>query len=1172
MPSIRFRTRPVSGWPWIVASLSLLLVGTLAGIQPATAQLPPQESLQAMSVADGFEVRLFASEPMITNPIAMDIDSHGRVWVTEGANYRKNVTNPPNNKIKILEDTDGDGVADKMTVFTSDLNAAMGVCVAGSKIYVPESPNLYVYEDRDGDLKPDGPRQTLLTGFGGQNHDHGVHSQRFGPDHKLYMTQGDSGYNVTGPDGRHIQFRWGAMLRCEADGTRLEDFAVNFRNPFELAVDSFGNVWCSDNDNDGLKSVRLCWILEGGNYGWFGSPEMIREADGSFNPIHHWRADKPGFVPYTLITGFGSPCGMTFYEGSAFGKACQGKLLHCDAGPREVRAYTPARLSGVGYSARTQNLVTSRDGYFRPVDPCIAPDGSIFVTDWYDGGVGGHAYNDPTHGRIYRMTPKGKTLQRTNKPGPYKTDADAVMALASPNLATQFQARERLLASGAAAIPALQKLTASDNRVLKARALWLLGRIGGAGRHSVQAELKSADPAFRALAVRILRRDPEQCFADLMSVSQDSDGEVLKEVLLGLGSIETDAATDAIADIARRYDGHDRYLLEAIGIAATGREAAVFAKAVEQSGTPFTAVQVELTQILRKQEGANVLASKLGDPKLTEETRSAILTALTLSTDPQAGAALLPLLTGKATPETRAAILRALGQNLTGTWKPLQNDAALDAALRSTLAEPELLTATLQVIGQARLTKFNDLLLTAMNTSTVGTAQQIAIIRTLVQLGAEKAGAGLIRHAGSATPELREEAIKAIVALRDSNSWGRLLSDPEVKAETRSRLVDQLMISSDGAIYLFRLLETDKLAKSLARQVIGVAGEHPDVNIRLLYQKYIPESERPKTLGQSFTADEILKLTGDVKRGEAVFLRSGAASCNKCHRVSGKGADIGPDLSQIGRKYERRALLEAIMAPSAGIAPEYIPYVVETTRGKVYAGFIPSQTDEQISLKAIDGLVLNLPRSEVEEIVKQSVSLMPELVLKNVTAQDAADLLAYLASLKTEEIQAGEFRVLGPFPNKKPEDRQTDFGPEKTAGQPDFQARYSGLQGPVTWTNWTAKSGTDNQLQVDAGDLGRGLKAPAVQVIYYFATVLDSQGAQPARLLIGSDDGVQVWLNGEKIHDARVTRALQPRQDRVPVQLKSGKNLILLKLDQGQGAGGLSLAVEATSKVQFLRP
>src|SRR5579863_7416909 len=198
-------------------------------ISPAYAQKSPQETIESISTVDGFEVKLFAAEPMIVNPIAIDVDTHGRVWVTEGTKYRRNVGNPPDDKLKVLEDTDGDGVADKVTVFASDLNAAMGVCVAGSKIYVPESPNLYVYEDKNNDLVPDGPRTVLLTGFGGKNHDHGVHSQVFGPDHKLYMNNGDTGYNVTGPDGRNIKFQWGGMIRCEADGTQLEDFAVNFR-------------------------------------------------------------------------------------------------------------------------------------------------------------------------------------------------------------------------------------------------------------------------------------------------------------------------------------------------------------------------------------------------------------------------------------------------------------------------------------------------------------------------------------------------------------------------------------------------------------------------------------------------------------------------------------------------------------------------------------------------------------------------------------------------------------------------------------------------------------------------------------------------------------------------------------------------------------------------------
>src|SRR5258708_13930000 len=111
------------------------------------------------------------------------------------------------------------------------------------------------------------------------------------------MIDGDRGYKVGGPGGKNIKFEWGAMIRCEADGTELEDFAVNFRNPFELAVNSFGNVWCSDNDNDGLKSVRICWILEGGNYGWVGGPGKIKKPDSSFYPLPHSRARQPRLRP-----------------------------------------------------------------------------------------------------------------------------------------------------------------------------------------------------------------------------------------------------------------------------------------------------------------------------------------------------------------------------------------------------------------------------------------------------------------------------------------------------------------------------------------------------------------------------------------------------------------------------------------------------------------------------------------------------------------------------------------------------------------------------------------------------------------------------------------------------------------------------------------------------------
>jgi putative heme-binding domain-containing protein len=283
--------------------------------------------------------------------------------------------------------------------------------------------------------------------------------------------------------------------------------------------------------------------------------------------------------------------------------------------------------------------------------------------------------------------------------------------------------------------------------------------------------------------------------------------------------------------------------------------------------------------------------------------------------------------------------------------------------------------------------------------------------------------------------------------------------------------------------------------------------------------------------------------------------------------VQGQGGSVGPDLSQIGKKYERATLLETILQPSKAIAPEYYAYLLETTRGQVYAGFVVEKTDQQVVLKDANAQLIRVPAAEVAELAKQEKSLMPELVLRDVTAQDAADLLAFMATLTEGTQSVTSFRVLGPFDAA---DRNLDatLEPEKSLAAPDLKAEYAGLNGKNRWELIAADT-TAGFPAVDSVkyDQSRGLRAHSVA--HYFLVYTDSAADQDVGLLIGSDDGCMVWLNGEPVHKHNVTRAIGFAQDRVRAKLKSGRNVIVIKVINGDGPGGVSLGITSSGLVQL---
>ena len=660
-----------------------------AGVGPEAAR----ESVKKFAVADGLEASLFASEPMVRNPTDMDIDERGRIWITEGVNYRSTfqkwgILQPAGDRIVILEDTNGDGVADKETVFYQDpsINAALGVCVLGNKVVVSASPNVFVLTDTDGDGKAD-RRELLFTGVSGKDHDHGVHAFVFGPDGKLYFNFGNEGKQLRYPtvkeiplhgaapqmdtrpvidlDGNEVNnhgkpYRMGMVFRCNLDGSEVETLAWNFRNNYEVAVDSFGTLWQSDNDDDGNFGVRINYVMEFGNYGYTdemngaGWPTGWGKAKSKGAPesekiLYEWHQYDPGVVPDLLHTGAGSPTGILVYEGKLLPETFRNQVIHCDAGPRVVRAY-PVENDAAGYQAKLADLLTTSDNWFRPSDVCVAPDGSIYVADWNDEGVGGHNMADQKldamTGRVYRVAPKG------NRPSVPKLNlnsaAGCVAALESPNLSARYLAWTELNKMQGKAKRDLLKLWKSGDARMRARALHLLARIKGKEKKYVEDAIKDKEADIRITGLRIAKALKLDVIPCVKTLARDPSAQVRRECAIALRHNSSPEASKLWAQLASQHDGKDRWYLEALGIGADkqwDRFLDVWlAAAGDQWNTPAGR---DIVWRSRSSKTPALLVKIINDKGLSAKERDHYFRSLDFIAGPEKDAALVELLTAK---------------------------------------------------------------------------------------------------------------------------------------------------------------------------------------------------------------------------------------------------------------------------------------------------------------------------------------------------------------------------------------------------------------------------------------------------------------------------------------------------------------------------------------------
>ena len=998
-------------------SVCLLCVALAAarGLADEGRDRVPQDALSGIDVADGLQATLFAAEPMLLSPTNIDVDHRGRVWVCEVVNYRHRAgSRPEGDRILILEDTDGDAVADKSTVFYQghDVDTAMGICVLGNRVIVSVSPNLFVFTDTDGDDKAD-TKELLFSQTGTAQHDHSAHAFVFGPDGRLYWNFGNEGHAVHDKDGKPIAdpsgaivkdngqpYREGMVFRCNRDGSGVEVLGWNFRNNYEVAVDSFGTLWQSDNDDDGNFGVRINYVMEYGNYGYrdemtgagwhepyTGMPAEI--------PQRHWHLSDPGVVPNLLQTGAGSPTGIVRYEGGLLPEIFRGAIVHCDAGPNVVRAY-PVENDKAGYSAKSVNILHgARDQWFRPSDVCVAPDGSLIVADWYDPGVGGHRMGDIDRGRIFRVAPPGAKYR--NAKFDFSNTASALEGMQNPNVAVRYMAWTALHQMQAQAEPELVKVWEQSRRPeMRARVLWLLGQIEGRGPHYVERAIADRNPDLRITGIRLARLLKLDVLPIVERLVGDQSPQVRRECAIALRHNSAPAAAALWAELAAQHDGQDRWYLEALGIAADKQWDAFLDAWLEKFGDAWnTPAGRDIVWRSRAAVTPAYLVKIISDPATKLEELPRYLRAFDFLPDDSKQAALAQLAFAEPRPKDPRWMLvaaEAVGRlKATDVAQVPKNRAILNQILDASRGTPQFVTLTSRFSLAERYPELLALAQAKPEEQIAADAarallakNQTALFRAALDGGNETAIA-TARVLGTASEEKIGPLLLSIVEDQTRLIELRRQSVQSL-AQTRKGAERVVAMAADGTLDP-RLNEAAALALHSVRW--------REVKERAAKLFPLPPAKNDTPLPP---VSELVEKEGDAGRGRVVFNTTG--TCAKCHIVNEIGKDVGPNLSEIGNKLSREALFQSILFPSAGISHNYETYVVLQTDGSTVTGVLTSDAADKVSLKDADAIVRTIPRSEIEVMKQQEVSLMPADLQKAMTAEELIDVVEYLTTLK----------------------------------------------------------------------------------------------------------------------------------------------------------------------------
>ncbi|MBJ06478.1 MAG: hypothetical protein CMO40_05070 [Verrucomicrobiaceae bacterium] len=1013
-----------------------------ARIQPAKdapQPLSPAESARRLVLPEGFQIDLIASEPVVKEPSGIAFDGDGRLFVCElhGYNIEGHIDTQELNKtgeldktvrrirwefeggriaeeaarqqygvVKLLRDTDGDGIMDEAEVWADNIPPCYGIVAARGGVIVTCAPHILFLADRDGDGKPD-VRETLYTGFKVNTVERGINNPIWGLDGWIYVGSGSGGGTITGPRLEKPFQLGGSDFRIRADGSAIEHVNGSV-STFGLTMNDIGDRFPSSGGNPARYALPLprSYLARNPHVATPGSTQVAADYGNGFriSEPHPWRVKRgsdPAWVKFygqreTSSNYFSGGCSTTFYGGRLFPEQYHGNLFYCEPSLNIIHRTVLTR-DGSGYRARRSpgerqsEFLASTDQWFRPMNLRVGPDGALYIVDMYREIIEDYSAvprflqqqyglnKGNAHGRIWRLRPNGQ-------PGVLKVDlAKATVEELTQDLGDENPWRrstaQRLLlerSDGDARAPLARLIRdAGTPPPGVIRGLQVLGVLKLLEPSDVLVALGHVDYGVRIHGLRLAAPwlDSDQDLrSHLTGMSEDPDPRVRLELAMTLGESGESWPVAPLIELAVRH-GKDGWMSTAILSSANSRNGGRLLLGLLD--------RIELSPGARSL--LEPLAKTVGGRRDGEQMAAALRLAASLDPDLQKAclAGFVSSLSqgGRPAPESPdgwVALSRFLGSS--------------DVEIRELAVK---LSAELPVAAGDQL---QELFAEAAKKSLevgVELSQRKQALQILSSAPFEILApvASRLLHS-SQPPAMQTAAIAALGVSADERAAGVLLKGwPGFSPASRGAVLDTIFARRNRLPALIEAIENGVVHPG---DISGVQREQlkatADTRLAARAGRLFAETSTEAELSARISLYRgALSNRADPAKGRVVYQKN----CIVCHKLGGEGNEVGPSLGSITGKPDESVLMD-ILDPDAKIEPEYKLYLVSAVGGNSYAGVLASESPTSVTLKRVDGGTDVVLRKDILRMVASDLSLMPANLHEQINPQDATDLIGFL--------------------------------------------------------------------------------------------------------------------------------------------------------------------------------